>query len=433
MADTASGADPEKLTDDILDGFYRTTPRTARSCRNGLRHTGGVSLAAKALIIKVSGGLLADVDLHLDPTLDDAQQRVRLGSLADELGDGSDPFTASGSIFVAADLQIVIPGILWRHCAGRRPARTYYLGRFRQQRRSPQYNTNNTILIDKDSDSENISVKMEARGSRELRHRLAVHRLGGGRSEGLCRGHRRVVPRSQGVVPGRVLPAHQWQLVGEALEVQTSDPLFTTFSRLQRHPRPGWTPITTTWWLTTQPSIYSTTRSLKPETKTISVGYIVGDAHGTPVNAVLIGGSGNEFWKQGHGKAVLIGGGGDDKLRAFNQQAQQVDEFGDDIDPSVFNVNTINFAMPDDTRQRILAHVVTPSGTPAQTSNVLAGAFANVFLEGGSWDNFFEGGSVATFVGGADKTNSKSKPNSPTPTRRLFPATLSPIPRQIIP
>ena len=83
------------------------------------------------------------------------------------------------------------------------------------------------------------------------------------------------------------------------------------------------------------------------------------------MNAVLIGGSGNNILEyQGHGKAVLIGGGGDDKLRAFNQQAQQVDEFGDDIDPGVFNVNTINFAMPDDTRQRILAHVVTPSGLP---------------------------------------------------------------------
>ncbi len=173
-------------------------------------------------------------------------------------------------------------------------------------------------------------------------------------------------------------------------------------------PDDGWTPI--------HYNLVATTPALdlfndpEPETgsQTISVGDLVGDADGTPVNAVLIGGSGNDILEyQGHGKAVLIGGGGDDKLRAFNQQAQQVDEFGDDIDPSVFNVNTITFPMPDETRQRILAHVVTPSGPPAQTSNVLAGAGANVFLEGGGWDNFFEGGSVATYVGGAGQNEFK--------------------------
>ena len=49
---------------------------------------------------------------------------------------------------------------------------------------------------------------------------------------------------------------------------------------------------------------------------------------------------------------------------------------------------------------------------------MLAGAGANVFLEGGGWDNFFEGGSIATYVGGAGQNEFKievklADPNAP--------------------
>ena len=425
MADSASGADDEKLTDDVLDGFYLDNSTNSDGhAATGFDITGGVSLAAKALVLKVSGGLFADVDLHLDPTLDDAQQRVRLGALADELGDGSDPFTASGSIFVAADLQIVIPAIFGDIVLADVQLAHITLVDFDSNDDSPQYTTNSTIFIDKDSDSENIDVKMEQEDPSSFDTSFSQFNVTG-----------TVDPKAfvEAIVVS--YPDHKvsypigyfqhvnGNLVGEDLEVQTTGGLFTEFQPITGGtPDDGWTPI--------HYNLVATTPALdlfndpEPETgsQTISVGDLVGDADGTPVNAVLIGGSGNDILEyQGHGKAVLIGGGGDDKLRAFNQQAQQVDEFGDDIDPSVFNVNTITFPMPDETRQRILAHVVTPSGPPAQTSNVLAGAGANVFLEGGGWDNFFEGGSVATYVGGAGQNEFKIEAKLADPNEPVVP------------
>ncbi|HEY1600964.1 MAG TPA: putative Ig domain-containing protein [Pirellulales bacterium] len=421
VADTASGADAGKLTDDILDGFYLdNSTNSAGHAATGFDITGGVSLAAKALIIKVSGGLFADVDLHLDPSLDDAQQRVRLGALADELGDGSDPFTASGSIFVEADLQIVIPAFVGDIVLADVQLAHITLVDFDSNDDSPLFATNNTIFIDKDSDNENIDVKMEQEDPASFDTGLSQFNVSGADPKAYVEAIVVSYPDHKESYPVGYFQHVNGNLVGEDLEEQTSDSLFTVFQPITNGtPDDGWTPI--------HYNLVATTPALdflndpEPETgnQTISVGNLMGDADGTPVNAVLIGGSGNDILEyQGAGKAVLIGGGGDDKLRAFNQQAQQVDGFGDDIDPNVFDVNNINFAMPDETRQQILAHVVAPGGSPAHTSNVLAGAGANVFLGGGTWDNFFEGGSVATYVGGAGQNEFRieaklADPNAP--------------------
>ena len=62
------------------------------------------------MILKVEGGIYADVDLHLDSSLNDpGTDNVRISKVAEEISNGEIPFTATGSIFVSADLEIVIP------------------------------------------------------------------------------------------------------------------------------------------------------------------------------------------------------------------------------------------------------------------------------------------------------------------------------------
>ncbi len=213
VADTASGADAEKLTDDVLDGFYLDNSTNSDGhAATGFDITGGISLAAKAIVLKVSGGLFADVDLHLDPTLDDAQQHVRLGALADELGDGSDPFTASGSIFVAADLQIVIPAIFGDIVLADVQLAHITLVDFDSNDDSPQYTTNNTIFIDKDSDSENIDVKMEQEDPSSFNTSFSQFNVTGTVDpkafvEAIVVSY----PDHKVTYPCRVFPAHQWQ------------------------------------------------------------------------------------------------------------------------------------------------------------------------------------------------------------------------------
>ena len=111
--------DASKLSSDLLDGFYLDNgTHTAQFTdypnlvihNTGIEISGGVALAAKAIILKVEGGIYADVDLHLDSSLDDpGTTQVRISKVAEQISNGEIPFTATGSIFVSADLEIVIP------------------------------------------------------------------------------------------------------------------------------------------------------------------------------------------------------------------------------------------------------------------------------------------------------------------------------------
>ena len=157
--------------------------------------------------------------------------------------------------------------------------------------------------------------------------------------------------------------------------------------------------------------------------QTIGVGDIYGDASGAPVNAVLIGGGDDDTLEyDGHGQAVLIGGAGNNSLRAFNNSAQAVYVFGNTIDPSVFDVNKINFAVPGAIQDQIQSSVQSPSSD--HTSDVLAGAGSSVFLGGGPWDDFLEGPGTATFVGGAGKNEFQVEAKLTDPSIPFVPGSL---------
>jgi hypothetical protein len=425
VADTATGADAKKLSDDILDGFYLdNTVDSDGHYATGFDITGGIAIAAKAVIIKVSGGLYADINLHLDPTLDDAQMHVRLASLTDVLGEGSDPFTASGSIYIAADLQVIIPTFFADIVLADIKLAHITLIDFDSNHDTPGYTTNDTIFIEKESENENISVKMQQLDPSIFNTDTAKLTVSGPADpKAYVQAIVVSYPDHKVSYPIGYFHHVNGTLVGEDLEASFSSGIFQFKTITNGTADNGWTPIHYNL-VATRPAL--DTFGLESGNQTISVGDIVGDAHGTPVNAVLIGGSGNDILEyQGRGKAVLIGAGGDDKLRAFNQQVQLVDEFGDFIDTNAFNTNTINFPMPADTRSQIVAHAGVPIGPPPHTSNVLAAAGADVFLGGGRWDNFFEGGSIATYVGGAGKNEFKieaklADPNAPVAPGKII-------------
>ncbi len=435
VQDTGTGVtDQTKIASDLLDGFYIDNgTHTAiyddypdlTIYNTGVTISGGITLAAKAVILKVEGGIFADVDLHLNPNLDDPETTVvRLSKVADQILNGTIPFTASGSIFFAADIELVIPAPFGDITLAHVDLAHITLLTFDVNTQVPTESDGQTIYINETTSDQSVHVQMEQLSPDVFG--VAPPSIGSvltgtgnfqayffdNPDPGDAKAYIEAIVVSYSdhteTYPVAFFHHVNGQLVGLNLEQRYVDATFPLVPSVKvgifKTVQGGaiddlFTPIH-----------YDLIATLPPTDplaliegigkQTITIGDIYGDATGAAVNAVLVGGGDDDtFEYDGNGQAVLIGGGGNNSLRAFNTAAQDVYEFGGTVDPGVFDVNKINFSMPAEVQAEIQLEVQSPDSS--HTSDILAGAGSDVFLDGGPWDNFFEGPSTATFVGGA--------------------------------
>ena len=172
VSDVNSGTtDASQLSSDLLDGFYIDNGTHTEDFadypdlvvhNSGVEISGGVALAAKAIIIKVEGGIYADVDLHLDPTLDDPNTTVvRISKVAEEISNGEIPFTATGSIFVSADLEIVIPAPFEDIVLAHVNLAHITLLTFDVSHQEPTESDGQTIYVQESTSDQTVHVQME--------------------------------------------------------------------------------------------------------------------------------------------------------------------------------------------------------------------------------------------------------------------------------
>lgn len=459
--DVSSGTtDPATLASDLSDGFYLdngTHTATFDDYPNltvhntGVEISGGVALAAKAVVLKVEGGIFADVDLHLDPTLNDPNSSlVRLSKVAEEISNGEIPFTATGSIFVSADLEVVIPAPFADITLAHVNLAHITLLSFDVSHQVPTESDGQTIHVNESASDQSVHVQMEQLAPDIFG--VAPPDLGDvitgkgnfqayyfdnpDQSDPKAYLEAIVVSYADHTETYPVAYYHHVNgaLLGMNLEQRYVDANFPglptvkvgVFKTVSGDATDDlFTPIHYNLISTQPPPPDPLNEILGIGKQTISIGDIYGDATGAPVNAVLIGGGDDDTLEyDGHGKAVLIGGGGNNSLRAFNNAAQGVYVFGNTIDPSAFDASTINFPMPSEIHDQIQSSVQSPASPPDHTSDVLAGAGSSVFLGGGPWDNFFEGPGTATFVGGAGQNEFRMEAKLTDPSVPFVPGSL---------
>ncbi|HEY2827515.1 MAG TPA: hypothetical protein VGJ04_07950, partial [Pirellulales bacterium] len=453
----AGVTDATQLASDVLDGFYLDNgthtsetegfpPLTVHN--TGVSIAGGVALAAKAIIIKVSGGIFADIDLHLDSSLDDqGSTLVRISKVAEEISNGTIPFTASGSIFVSADLEIVIPAPFSDIVLAHVNLAHITLLTFDVNNQVPSQSDGQTITITETTKDQFVHVQMEQLSPDVFGvDPPDITQVITGQTS--FKGYFFDKPDDndpKSYIEAIVVtyPDHtetypvayynhdaQGKLVGHSLEqrwIEEDIPTPTGVNKFTvgifklADSNPLFTPIHYNTIVAVPPASDPITGLIGLGKQTISIADIYGDATGAAVNAVLVGGDDDDTLEyDGHGKAVLIGGDGNNSLRAFNKSATGVYVFGNTIDPS-FDMNKLSF-VPSDDQSVVQSYVQSPGS--AHTKDVVAGAGSDVYLDGGPWDNFLDGPATATFIGGKGENDFRVEARLTDPSVPFVPGQL---------
>src|SRR5262249_12449905 len=120
LKDAVADSNTSDWANHLTDGFYLDNGKhTEQDLNNedfqapntGVFMDGGADLDVRVLVVQASGGVHANIDLHLDPSLEEPGPNhiVRLSALTQRLADQRIPFKASGEIYVTADLAVLIP------------------------------------------------------------------------------------------------------------------------------------------------------------------------------------------------------------------------------------------------------------------------------------------------------------------------------------
>ncbi len=183
-------------------------------------------------------------------------------------------------------------------------------------------------------------------------------------------------------------------------------------------------------------TLYEPEPIVQPQSITIAPDVTSYDAQGQPmpINAVLIGGAGDDDLEyDASGQAVLIGAGGNNTLGAGGK-AGSVIEYGDTIDPDVASPLSgsdvpawIN-SLPTDVRQELAQELSVATDTT--TNDTFAGTGGADFFEGGAGSNNFQEsgnnftlmalGQVANVFEYTTPTGSNSGSESSTPGQIYF-------------
>ncbi len=375
--------DPDHVFEHVVDGFYIDNTKSVVQDQKGNDYDhyatsidvmGGLDLEARAAILLVSGGLHADVNLHLDPNLNDAQQRVRLSALEQQIEHGDNPFSADGSLYVTADLSVVIPTFWGDITLAHVNLGHLNIVDFGGPENGPPTTDGHTIYIHKADKNEKIYVRMTQFSAPDPEDPKAY-------TKAILVEY----PDHKEVFP----VAHYFH-----------DPVL---GDLIAH-------IADYDLIATDPGVHlddSLPPKLVPNDElgdqTIIVDNLTWEGQDYLVNAVLIGGSGNDTLEyKGAGRAILIGAGGDDILQSTNPNAASVTAFGDRID--VGQTGYIDYSgLPPEVVGLINAQVSQGGEPPLMHGphgDFLSAADAHDILIGGIGTNLLEGGTSTTFIGG---------------------------------
>jgi hypothetical protein len=410
---------PDRVAADMLDGFYIDNTITDGISASGLQFTGTLSLGAQVVVVDVRGGLSINLGLELDPSLDgifsdgsfvdndpENAHRVRAGGLSQSLEDGAIPFTASGNISVDASLSVEDPFF----GATLFSVQLAHIVVFEFTPSAPKiiYPATNggTIYIKKPNADETIHVYMMrqqlARDDFSLVSAVpdynpldttdpAPYETFIDVDYGFGQHERYAVAQfwyENGQLYHRTIHAFNMVATEQAYTSTYSDPT---------GPIPG--------------VVY--TLDAEDHNQKIVVDNLQGDDLGAPVNAILIGGSGDDDLEyHGTGSALLIGADGSNTLIADAARGK-VTIYGNTIDPATpLDPNTLGFTLPPkDTfpgdaepsyQDRITAVTrdVAPHGL-SLLHNLLVANGTESFLEGGPQSNVFDGSPTSTYRGGS--------------------------------
>jgi len=340
-----SDADASHYQDHILDGFYIDNTMTHVHDDNGNDYNhyatsidiiGELDLVARAVILEVSGGLAAQVNLHVDPSLNDGQQRVRLSALDQAINQGQIPFAASGSIYVTADIAVVIPTFWGNIVLAHVNLGHLTIVDFGADGHPAPEDDGNTIYVQKTDAARKVYVRMATLSTPTADDPKAF-------TKAILVEYPDVkeyypVAKYTHDENGVLLPPEH---IRDYNLIATKQAYHTVFVNLVAHYVP-----------------YDETGD-----QTIIVEDLTWDGQLTPVNAVLIGGTGNDTLEyQGAGKAILIGAGGDDILQSTNPNAASVAEFGDRI--AANQTGYYDAGWPAEVQNRIDAQIEADGESP---------------------------------------------------------------------
>jgi hypothetical protein len=371
----------------VLDGFYIDNTKTHVSDDNGNEYDhyatsvdiiGGLDLVARAVILEVSGGLAAQVNLHVDPNLNSAGERVRLSALDQAIEQGQIPFAASGSIFVTADIAVVIPTFWGNIVLAHVNLGHLTIVDFGADGSPTPADDGNTIFVQKTDANEKIFVRMTtlstptADDPKAFTKAILVE-----------------YPDHKDIFPAAKYTHDENGVLRPPEHIRDYNLIATkqAYHFVSVGGVPHYVP-------------YDETGD-----QTIVVEDLTWDGQIVPVNSVLIGGTGNDTLEyQGAGKAILIGAGGDDILQSTNLNAASVAAFADRI--AANQTGYYETGWPAEVQNRIDAQIEANGQPPivhvqGGHGDFMSGAGPHVVLAGGSGKNLLDAGTSAIFLGGS--------------------------------
>ena len=300
-----------------------------------------------------------------DPSLDDSNgdNKIHFGKLASTIAAGENPFETSGSVYVSADVFVGLDTPFGSITVFHENIGYALLASFDTAQRPPQPLTDgSTIIIDKEARDEKIQVHMVQ------------------------------IPSADANDP------HAYD---EAIEVDYQAVGADQPDRIEQYPVAHYSN-----GIAADLAHYNliATNGSNTGNQTIIVSNIVGDGEGDAVNAVLIGGLGDDTLEyHGAGHALLIGAEGDNNLRADNPNGAETGAIDirrhDRCHPTVSVDDQLTGL--DSVLARMAASGDYRAGTDrCGRSNLLSAIGQGDFLEGGTGKNDLQGGGTDTFVGG---------------------------------
>jgi hypothetical protein len=354
------------VSSDIADGFYLIPSETH------LDLSGSIGLEADAYIVSITGGLSLNVDLSLKSP---DGGNVELSSFDDDFS-LANLFTLSGEIDLGFSINVGLELGFIHVTVFSVNIGPFVIVSFEPPSPQPQ-STAPTIYINETNTNETIHVKQITYPD-PANPSLTISAIEVDYPE-----YDEVYPTGEFGPNGFVNPH--------------GSPQYSQFVT-RSVPTPIVTPLET---------LYEQEPIVDPQSIDIEPGVTSYNAAGqpTPVNALLIGGAGDDDLEyDGSGQAVLIGAGGNNTL-AGGGNAVSVIEFGNTIDPTVdsplspfsgSNVPAWLAALPS-----VLGQIAPYLGTPTDTTtdDTFSGDGGADFFEGGAGtNNFQESGNNFTLV-----------------------------------
>jgi hypothetical protein len=300
------------LATDVLDGFYvdnTPPPPGSFAYATGVDLSGQFTAGADVPLVSLTGGIYANVDLHIDPSLNEPDNRIHLNNFTQDLFDRQfGVFTASGKIWVSFALDVGIDveafGVGARLSIYHDELAYYEIYDFDQA---------DATTSESPPPDGVIPIVLPVADAETIHVRTYTKSLGN-------------------AFPWLVIDPSAYE---QGIEVEYPD-------HIEQYP------VADFWHdngvlvhddlehyhlIATQLGLIGFAQIMDVKPVTVIVDNVQGDGEGDPVDAILFGGLSNDVLVyHGAGRCLLVGGGGDNQLVADNPQSAGVEAYGNSID-----------------------------------------------------------------------------------------------------